>query len=265
MAFEEAESDVISRRRLYEDVRDRLEADICAGRYAQGGTLPSERELMKRFGVGRPSVREALQALQKMGLVRVGSGERTRVARPTPSVLVSELRGAARLLLAEPEGLYQFLSARKLFEAALARHAAEVANDADIEALGRALEAHRAALGNPQAAAKADIAFHAAIVGIARNPIFRALHAAVSEWLEEHWARSNRASGESQAIGFRAHSAIHDAIRAHDRDRAEREMAAHLDALIGQLTGPEPVERRITRPRAQRTRRGSKGARERRD
>ena len=192
----------------------------------RGASLPSERELMKRFGVGRPSIRDALQALQKMGLLRVGSGERARVARPTPSVLVGELRGAARLLLAEPEGLAQFLAARKLFEAALARKAAEVADEADIEALARALEAHRAALGDPQAATKADIAFHADhrrhrpqpdLQGAARGRQ-RMAGGALG-------ARSNRASGESQALGCKAHAAIYEAIAAHDRDRAEREMA----------------------------------------
>jgi len=263
MALEEVESEVISRRRLYEDVRDRLESDICSGRYAEGSFLPSERELMKRFGVGRPSIRDALQALQKMGLLRVGSGERARVARPTPSVLVHELRGAARVLLAEPEGLAQFLAARQLFEAALARRAAEVADAADIEALSRALETHRKALGDPQAATKADIAFHATIVGIVRNPIFKALHIAVSEWLEDLFARSNRASEASQALGYKAHTAIYEAIAAHDRDRAEREMASHLDLLIRQLTAPKPTATPVTT--ARRTARYSSGGRGRRD
>ena len=105
----------------------------------------------------------------------------------------------------------------------------------------------------------------AAIVGIARNPIFKALHAAVTEWLEEHWARSNRASGESQALGLKAHAAIYEAIAGHDRDRAEREMAAHLDRLIGQLAGPEPKNGRVRKPPARRTTRGSKGGRARPD
>ena len=61
------ERDVIQRRSLHEEVSARLEADIHTGRYAEGDQLPSERELMERYGVGRPAVREALLSLREWG------------------------------------------------------------------------------------------------------------------------------------------------------------------------------------------------------
>ena len=58
----------ILRRRLYEDVEMRLEAEITSGRVRAGDAIPSERDLMKRFGVGRPAIREAILSLSRKGL-----------------------------------------------------------------------------------------------------------------------------------------------------------------------------------------------------
>src|SRR5215470_1584928 len=140
--------DIIRRRKLYEEVADRLEAMIHEGTYAPGDRLPSERELMKQYGVGRPAVREALFALQKMGLVAINSGERARVTQPTPKVVFESLAGAARHLLGAPDGVRHFQEARAFFEIGLARYAAEHATAADIEALRDALDANRQALDN---------------------------------------------------------------------------------------------------------------------
>src|SRR5262245_65174847 len=111
-----AQLGAIRRRRLYEEVAGRLEAMIQEGQYAPGDQLPSERELMKQFGVGRPAVREALFSLQKMGLVAVNSGERARVTQPTPEVVVQSLSGAARHLLSASDGVRHFQEARAFFE-----------------------------------------------------------------------------------------------------------------------------------------------------
>lgn len=57
----------IIRRKLADEVRDRLLALIRGGELRPGDRLPSERDLMERFGVGRPAVREALQSLARRG------------------------------------------------------------------------------------------------------------------------------------------------------------------------------------------------------
>lgn len=68
----------IRRRKLSEEVAERIEALIAGGTYPRGTLLPPERELMQLFGIGRPSIREALFALSRMGLVTISSGERAR-------------------------------------------------------------------------------------------------------------------------------------------------------------------------------------------
>ena len=65
----------IQRRKLSDSVQDRVLSMIKSGDLAPGSPLPSERELMSSFAVGRPAIREALQNLQRMGLVEIRHGE----------------------------------------------------------------------------------------------------------------------------------------------------------------------------------------------
>ena len=145
---------------------------VREGRYSPGDQLPSEREIMEELGVGRSAVREAMLSLQKMGLVTLNSGERARVTTPTAQVLVHELSGAARLLLAQDGGIQRFQEARALFEIGLARLAAQLATKDDLARLKEALEANRLAMDDWVEFMRTDVAFHYVIATIPRNTIF---------------------------------------------------------------------------------------------
>jgi GntR family transcriptional repressor for pyruvate dehydrogenase complex len=226
------QSTPIRRRKLSEEVAARLEAMIQEGGYQPGDQLPSERDLMKQFGVGRPAVREALFSLQTMGLVAVSSGERARVTRPTPKLVIESLAGAARLMLSEPDGIRHFQQARTFFEIGLARHAAEHASESDLRDLRRALEENRLSIGNIRRFEQTDMAFHYVLAVIPRNPIFTAIHAAIAEWLMEQRTITLSYPGQNE-IAYRAHLAITEAIAARDPDRSERVIRAHLDQVAG--------------------------------
>lgn len=217
----------IQRRKLYEEVAKRIEEMIHAGRWAPGDQLPSEREIMEELGVGRSTVREALLSLQKMGLATVKSGERARVTAPTAQVLVNELSGAARLLLAQEGGVQHFQDARALFEIGLARAAAQVATDEDIARLKDALDANLRAFDDPDELMRCDVAFHYVIATIPRNPIFTALYEAVVEWLTEQRATSMRALNSAR-LAYAAHERIYNAIAARNPVEAEAAMQDHL-------------------------------------
>ena len=222
---------IIRRRKIYEDVAGRLEGLIHEGRYRPGDQLPSERELMQMFGVGRPAVREALSAMQRMGLVAINSGERARVTVPTPSVMFESLAGPVRHLLAAPHGVHYFQEARMFFEVGLARHAAVHATEAEIHRLRQALEANGAAIDNAAAFERTDVAFHYVLAVIPRNPIFTAIHAAIVEWLTEQRHVTLQRDGQNE-IAFAAHRGIFDAIVARDPDRAEKVIRGHVQQVI---------------------------------
>lgn len=224
------EREIIQRRKLHAEVAARIEEQIHAGRWAEGDQLPSERDLMEVFGVGRPAVREALLSLEKMGLIALRSGERARVTAPRPEFLLGQLSGAARWLLTMPDGVRHFQEARLLFETALARHAAERASRGKLAALETALDNNRVALGDLAAFERTDVAFHFEIAALPGNPIFTAMHQASVEWLTQQRAISLKNPGADRQA-FEAHRRIFEAIRARDPDRAEREMQAHLEQV----------------------------------
>src|SRR5215467_15726545 len=169
----------IRRRKLSEEAALRLEAMIRDGTFPPGTMLPPERELMKIFGVGRASIREALFALNRMGLVLLRNGERPMVTTPTPATLITELSGAARHFLSQPNGTGWFQEARALFETGIAAMAAQRATDEDVGRLRGALDANTAARGDIGRFERTDVAFHYALATITGNPIFTAVHDAL--------------------------------------------------------------------------------------
>jgi GntR family transcriptional repressor for pyruvate dehydrogenase complex len=230
MTIHDARDDPIPRRRLYEEVERRLADEIRSGRLKAGDPMPSERDLMQRFGVGRPAIREALLSLRQKGLVRIGAGERTRVAKPTLEAVVEGISGPVSLMLATPEGVRNLQHARRFLECALARDAAKHATPEQIAVLRERLEANRAAIGDPAAFERTDVEFHYELALIGGNPIFASLHQATVGWLMQQRTVSLMQPGALRAA-YRYHERVFTAIAAHDPDGAEAEMEQHLGSV----------------------------------
>lgn len=215
-------------KKLSELVMDRLLAMIETGEVVHGGLLPSERELMRRFEVGRPAVREALQTLAGMGMVQIRHGGRARLVAIEPRHILERMDLSVRhLLMAEPENRQHLSEARLMFESGMVRLAAARASAEDICAMREALEAQRRAAGDVAAFVQRDIAFHTAIARISRNPVFAAVSEAMLEWLFEFRPRLLRVPG-TEELTLAEHGAILEAIAAHDPDGAVFAMRMHL-------------------------------------
>lgn len=231
-------ADPIQRRKLYQEVLERLLARIRAGEFRPGEQLPSERELMEAYRVGRPAIREAMQQLERSGLIAISHGERARVVLPTAETMVGRIGDAARYLLSvEPRTLDDLKDARVFLEAGLARLAAERADAAGLALLAQRLQEHRAA--GLDDFVSCDIAFHRQIAGMSGNPIFPAMVEGMLTWLGAHHRMLVRARG-AETVTLAEHQRIHDAIAARDPDAAGRAMADHLNrasALYGPLAG----------------------------
>lgn len=225
-----ADTQIIDRRKLFEQVAAEIERQIISGALRPGDRLPPERDLQERFGVGRPAIREALIALQRAGLVEVSNGTRARVAAPTAMGVLRGMAPAVRQILSTSEGQRHLHEVRVFFEAGLARDAARKATDEQLETLHAALERNLQSLGDTNAFIATDVAFHFALAEISGNPIIVGIHDTMSGWLRQQ--RVLTAHNPSNArSACQAHGRIFDAVAARDPQRAEDEMRTHLEQV----------------------------------
>lgn len=221
--------DRILRRKLSDQVLERLQELIVSGEVAAGDPLPSEHELMERFGVGRPAVREALQSLHTMGLITVSHGERSRVNALSADMVLRQGDAVARVLLSTgPQNLEHLKEARRLFEIGMVRAGAPKATAADIADLRRLIDRQRSQLGDPASFIGADIDFHQRIAQLSGNPICSAVSETMLGWLFRFHSDLLIWSGHED-LTLAEHGAIVDAIEAGDADRAAAGMEEHLN------------------------------------
>jgi DNA-binding FadR family transcriptional regulator len=221
----------LRRGKLSEQLVAEIQDMIFCGELKTGEVLPTERELMELFEVGRSSVREALFSLTKAGLITMGPGSRPQVATPTSEALVEGLDSAVRYLLTDPNGVRELQEARIFFEVGLARHAAKNARPADLEELQAALEAHLNAGNNPHILERLDLEFHFVIAKISRQRLFLNLHEALLSWLLEQRSVTMRVLDAAQRAR-EGHQRIYEAIANGDADAAETAMRAHLEEVM---------------------------------
>lgn len=115
-------------RRVYEEVAEEIKSWILEGRLKPGERLPSEEELLRRFGVSRASLREAFRLLESMGLVETVLG-RGRFVRSIPYMDKDS-----------PKIFYETIVARELLEPSITRYAARSATQEDVERIRRVIE-----------------------------------------------------------------------------------------------------------------------------
>ncbi len=217
--------------KVHHEIERRLELLIRDGAFQPGDTLPSERQLMESFGVGRPAVREALLTLERAGIVRLRSGSPAVVTRVSPETVLSGLSIPVRSFMSDESGIQELQSARRLIECAIARHAARYRTEDDLERIREALDANAGALGDLPHFERTDVEFHAEIVRTIRNRIFEATLVALSDWLLEQRQTTLKTPGQQErAIAF--HTSIFAAIERGDPDAAEQAMADHLDQTV---------------------------------
>jgi DNA-binding FadR family transcriptional regulator len=222
-------SERASKRKLSDDVFERLKRLIVSGERKPGGVMPSERELMERFAVGRPVIREAMQQLEGMGLVAINHGERARVLQLTPQSLMRQVDQSARILLSlSGESLEHLKSARIFFERGMAREAALRAGAADLRHLRETLELQRQSLGDAERFIAADMHFHTQIAAIANNPIYTAVSEAMLNWLKTYHSQMLIWTGKEKYT-LAEHEEIISHLAANDPDAAETAMVKHLE------------------------------------
>jgi DNA-binding FadR family transcriptional regulator len=215
--------------RAADAVVTRLEAMIGSGELADGSFLPAERELMSRFGISRTVAREAVARLAGRGLVETRPRFRPVVRRPGYDAALSALGGVVGQLLGQSAGVRNLYDTRVFMEAALVRYAALHARKDDIAALKLALDANEAAIADAAEFYRSDMAFHAVLYELPRNPVMPSIHRAFTAWLRPHWEQMHRSS-ERNRSNFLSHREIYLRIVERDPEAAEAALNGHLAA-----------------------------------
>jgi len=218
---------------LVDAVAERLRLMIVEGGFSSGDRLPSELELMKKWQVSRPVLREAVNRLAAVGLLTVRHGSGTFVAEREWLSTCTKLVGSSMAI--GPRELLQFVEFRRVLESYAARKAALVAEPGQVEALSQALEEALgvAARRSPEAM-EADFRFHCMLVEIGGNPLMRSLLELLHEFSMAGMKRTQPAA-MSDPQGADIHRAIVKAIRDRSPGAAERAVHAHMDLLITRL------------------------------
>lgn len=218
----------IQKRKLADDVRERLMGMIESGELRPGDVLPSEREMMEGLGVGRPAIREAMQALERAGLIQIRHGERARVAEPSMGRMIDQMSDSMKhLLVHSAASLENLKDARLTFELEMARRAAERHDPADIARLAQTVDEQEASFGNPVAFRLLDGRFHREIAALSGNPIWPALSDALFRWLNDFHVDLVSVPGKER-LTTAEHRGIIKAIASGDPDAAARAMRDHL-------------------------------------
>lgn len=158
----------VARTTLTADISRKMVAHLIRGDWAEGERIPPERELCLQLGVGRASLREALKALDIMGMIETWLGDGACVCAKSEFLsrpLLWAITGSAQTESQE------LVEARKLIEVELAGLAAERATSEDLQSIETYLTVMQTARENHQAFHQADVSFHLAIGKAAHNRI----------------------------------------------------------------------------------------------
>jgi GntR family transcriptional repressor for pyruvate dehydrogenase complex len=205
----------IKSTRIYEEIVRQIKAMIAEGRLASGDRLPPERELAEKFLVSRTSVREALRALESLGLVEIRPGEGTFIREA---------------------------SLDHLIEPAIAGLAAARATPDEIQEMQRILESQAREVAAGRTGVIQDAQFHAAIGRAAHNEAITRIAHAVMDLLTQSREESLNTPGRPTR-SHQDHRRILEAIARRNGGGAEEAMRDHIAAVEALVVGARGGER----------------------
>jgi len=222
-----------------QQIADELRRLIILGELDEGDSLGHEPELIERFGVSRPSLREALRILEAEGLISVVRGVQGGVVVHRPDRRLTA-RTAALVLQARNVSLADVFEARTIIEPAAVRLVAAARNRrASARHLRALIEDEESAIGDPEAFGRANARFHEELVAMAGNQTLTI----VAEMLNEVVARAvtivsqadeGGGSVATRKRGVRSQARLADLIEAGDVDTAETHWRTHM-GIVGRV------------------------------
>ena len=218
---------LVSRSTLAESVAQQLLNEIRDKRLEPGTKLPSERDLMAALGVGRSSIREAINGLAMLGALEVRHGQGAFVTdaaagiAPSRSIAVALARGVT----------HELFEARLLVELETARCAAIRRTEADLAEIAQTLNDHELAIARGEPAVEPSVRFHVEIAEAAHNEVLVGFVSSFAALLAERGPVLERVDGYRE-WELEQHRSVHEPIAAQDSEFAVERMRSHLEAVV---------------------------------
>lgn len=215
-------------KRIYEEIMEQLKDMISRGELRHGQKLPSERELAESLGVSRASVREALTALEAIGILDIRPGEGTFVRETSVSATFAPL---AMVLEMEQNSMSQLMEVRRVLETEIAALAVQRATEEDLINIETNLN-HMKTARTISEAVEADLMFHFAIAEATHNSILLRIMNTVADLMHNTFRiqREELFAAKGQEI-ISEHEAIYQAIQDRSLETAKLKMLQHIDNI----------------------------------
>ncbi|HEU5433624.1 MAG TPA: FadR/GntR family transcriptional regulator [Thermomicrobiales bacterium] len=243
-----ADAGSLRREALHLAIQDRLKRFIIERGYQPGDPLPAESELAHQLGISRPSLREAMKALQTLGVVEIRHGSGTYVGRFTLTPLMDSLAFSIRIDLGRDiSTVRELLEIREILERELVARAADQATPEQLAALTAIVDrmAERGARG--EMFTEEDRAFHETLYQPLGNPmVVQLLHAF---WQVFFAVRDELPGMQADLVATaEGHRAIVAAVARRDRAAASAAMTDHFAGIQHRLSAPIATSRERAQP-----------------
>jgi GntR family transcriptional repressor for pyruvate dehydrogenase complex len=222
-----SEFEAIKKTKVYEKVAEQIRRLIRDGLLKPGDKLPPERELAETFQVSRSSLRDAIRALELMGMVEARQGEGTVVREPSGEAVASPLTAA---LLQQREFVSELLELRGMIEPTLAARAATHADADDLAHLEDILRRQKEKVDRGELAIEEDSEFHYSIARASNNKVVLQVVDVFMDLLRESRKQSLQVEGRLRK-SLLSHQQILKAIARHDAAAAENTMRRHIQEI----------------------------------
>ncbi len=228
--------ETIRKRTASQKVLEQILKKIEDGELKPGGRLPAQRELAQLLGVGRSSIREAVNALAVMGYIDVLQGKGSFIQEEPPAAEPSDSHLASAL---KAGGVLDLMEARELLECKSAALAAERADLKGVQRLQKALEQVEASGEDYEDFLRADLNFHITLAEIAGNVVICEMMKLLVEKVTEHHSRfkSTLLSPGYRRNSIASAKQVVSSVTKGDGKKAAVWMRVHLDAIKPQLRG----------------------------
>lgn len=217
----------IKKRRVADEIADRIRGMILAGAFPPAQPLPPERDLAERFGVSRGAIRDALRMLEMIGLIETRHGQGTFPQELTVDRLVAPLTA---VMAYRPDMRDELMDVRRMFEPAVARAAAVRATEEDFADLERMLDAQRLKLKAGESPIVEDTSFHALLARSTQNRVVVSIMAILNDLLVESRKLALSQKGRPEQ-SIQGHEAVIAALRRRDPDAAAQAMNKHIKQI----------------------------------